>query len=466
VVTQVGSALAAAHREGIVHRDLKPDNIFLCPTDLGGETRDVVKILDFGISKMRGANTVLTQDSALIGTPQYMAPEQATGANDDIDARTDVFAFGAITFEMFAGRPPFWGDSLASVVYAVVYAPSPPLAQHAPEVPPTVAAAVARALEKNRDARFPDVLSFVRAVTGVGEASPAALGSASTMATPMPGALPLMAPVVGRTIRLDEGVADAGVSPSQRATAPERSQSAIPTNRVERPRSNPGTRVLIGVAALVVVFGAGFMLTRKGPAPQPATPAAKALTEASEERPSRTAELVKPGVAHEATTNEGTTHEGTTHEATTHEATTHEATTHEGTTHGATTHEATTNAMPADRAKSGSQPDHAKPEPTSDAKREAKSGKAGARDEVMSPAALADLEEAERALDAGKPAEALRLAQHSLYAQKSSRAYAVMARARCGQGDLGNAKAAFALLPRGQRGPVARACRKLGIELR
>ena len=82
----------------------KPDNVFLCPTDLGGEVRDVVKVLDFGISKIRGSKTVLTQDAALLGTPQYMAPEQATGRNDEIDARTDVFAFGAMTFEMLAGQ--------------------------------------------------------------------------------------------------------------------------------------------------------------------------------------------------------------------------------------------------------------------------------------------------------------------------------------------------------------------------
>ena len=95
--------------KGIVHRDLKPDNIFLCPTDLGGEVRDVVKVLDFGISKIRGSKTVLTQDAALLGTPQYMAPEQATGRNDEIDARTDMFAFGAMTFEMLAGQAALHG---------------------------------------------------------------------------------------------------------------------------------------------------------------------------------------------------------------------------------------------------------------------------------------------------------------------------------------------------------------------
>ena len=121
-------------------------------------------MLDFGISKIRGSHTVLTQDAALLGTPQYMAPEQATGRNDEIDARTDVFALGAMTFEMLAGKPPFTGDTLAAVIHAIVYTPTPPLAS-AKDVPPAIVAAVERAMEKNRDARFPDVNSFVKAVT-------------------------------------------------------------------------------------------------------------------------------------------------------------------------------------------------------------------------------------------------------------------------------------------------------------
>jgi eukaryotic-like serine/threonine-protein kinase len=86
--------------------------------------------------------------------------------------------------------------------------------------------------------------------------------------------------------------------------------------------------------------------------------------------------------------------------------------------------------------------------------------------ETLSPEAARDLDEAEAALDAGKPADAVRLAQHSLYAQKTSRAYAVITRARCAQGDLGNAKAALAQVSARDRSPVVRACGKLGVELR
>src|SRR6202008_4830777 len=82
IARQGGSALAAAHKNMVVDRDLKPDNIFLCPTDSGGVISDHVKVLDFGISKIRGSSTVQTQESALLGTPQYLSPEQAHGHKD------------------------------------------------------------------------------------------------------------------------------------------------------------------------------------------------------------------------------------------------------------------------------------------------------------------------------------------------------------------------------------------------
>ena len=137
IVRQIGSALAAAHRAGVVHRDLKPQNIFLVPTELDGREFEQVKVLDFGISKMRGSQTVKTQETALLGTPQYMAPEQATGKHDSVDERTDIFALGAIVYEMVTGHPAFVGASIPEVVFKVVYEqPAPLTAPAAARRPP------------------------------------------------------------------------------------------------------------------------------------------------------------------------------------------------------------------------------------------------------------------------------------------------------------------------------------------
>src|SRR5690349_20092658 len=163
IVRQVGSALAAAHREGIVHRDLKPQNIFLVPSESDGRAVDVAKVLDFGIAKIRGSDTVKTQDSTLLGTPQYMAPEQATGQHDKVDERTDLFALGAIVHEMVSGQPAFSGANIPEVVFKVVYEQPAPLPAG---TPPHVIAAVERAMAKKQDERFPDVGAFVEALTG------------------------------------------------------------------------------------------------------------------------------------------------------------------------------------------------------------------------------------------------------------------------------------------------------------
>ena len=109
VVKQVASALAATHAKGIVHRDLKPGNIYLL--DIAG-TKDFVKVLDFGISKVRSASTKLTRTSSIMGTPNYMSPEQARGQIDDIDERTDQWALGCIAWECLAGRGPFVGENV------------------------------------------------------------------------------------------------------------------------------------------------------------------------------------------------------------------------------------------------------------------------------------------------------------------------------------------------------------------
>jgi serine/threonine-protein kinase len=132
----------------VVHRDLKPDNIFLCPRDVDGELRDHAKVLDFGISKIRNSQTVVTQDAAIMGTPYYMSPEQATGKNQEIDGRTDIFALGAIVFEMLSGTTAFPGESLPQVIYRVVFEAHPSLAHLVPSTNPRILAAVDHALPR------------------------------------------------------------------------------------------------------------------------------------------------------------------------------------------------------------------------------------------------------------------------------------------------------------------------------
>jgi serine/threonine-protein kinase len=166
LVRQIASALAAAHGKGITHRDLKPANIFVVPSEIDGVTREIAKVLDFGISKMRDGSTVKTQDSALLGTPQYMAPEQALGQHDKVDQRTDIFALGAIVYEMLSGQGAFAGQTIPEVVFKVVYEQPVDLATRVPGLPANVVTAVQTAMAKNADERYPSVSSFIEALTG------------------------------------------------------------------------------------------------------------------------------------------------------------------------------------------------------------------------------------------------------------------------------------------------------------
>lgn len=161
IVEQVASALSAAHGHGIVHRDLKPDNVFLVPVE--GRQDELVKVLDFGISKARDFSRGLQGPvSALVGTPQYMSPEQCRASND-VDAATDQFALGVITYEMLTGRVPFQGDNLGALLTQVLYADPPPMSL-AGAGSDAVEQVVRRGLSKSRKERFPSVTAFADAL--------------------------------------------------------------------------------------------------------------------------------------------------------------------------------------------------------------------------------------------------------------------------------------------------------------
>lgn len=161
IVRQVCLALISAHAEDVIHRDLKPENIFLCRRQGGGET---VKVMDFGISKVLTTCRFLTQKPSLMGTPNYMSPEQAQGRSDELDQRTDIFSLGLIFYQMLAGRLAFDGDKVPAIIYQVVHEEPPSLQEVRPDLPGQVARVVHRAIRKPPQERFPSVKEMLAAL--------------------------------------------------------------------------------------------------------------------------------------------------------------------------------------------------------------------------------------------------------------------------------------------------------------
>lgn len=153
IARQILSALVAAHHAGVVHRDLNPNNVFLCSTLAASSERELVKVLDFGISTLQGAETVVDA-TRWVGTPQYMAPEQLMRGERPIDGRADVFAFGAMFYEMLSGRPAFHGSSPHEIALSVVHKQPEPLRQLVPRLSPALVALVEKALAKDAVQRF------------------------------------------------------------------------------------------------------------------------------------------------------------------------------------------------------------------------------------------------------------------------------------------------------------------------
>jgi serine/threonine protein kinase len=178
IVGQIVSALSAVHRNGIVHRDLKPQNVLLVRHD--DSAQDRVKLVDFGLSKRTdgefldlGSN--ISRERTLLGTPRYMAPEQAAGKVDEIDATTDQFALGAIVYEMLTGTFAFNDDHMAVLLYKISSQEPLPMRSFVPDIPEHVELAVRRAMSKRKVDRFPNTNDFLDTLCGAPKpsASPA-----------------------------------------------------------------------------------------------------------------------------------------------------------------------------------------------------------------------------------------------------------------------------------------------------
>jgi eukaryotic-like serine/threonine-protein kinase len=162
ILLQTSRGLNAAHKLGIIHRDLKPDNIFLTKGD-EGET--IVKVVDFGIAKLR-ESTTHTQTGIVMGTPAYMSSEQANGVrSSDLDVRSDVYSLGIMVYEMLTGHLPFYAQSPTEFLRMHIYDLPPPFGTIAPELDlsPQLEAVVMKALSKKREDRYSSALEFAHA---------------------------------------------------------------------------------------------------------------------------------------------------------------------------------------------------------------------------------------------------------------------------------------------------------------
>ena len=204
ICVQALRGLRKAHETGIVHRDLKPENLFLVDTD---DDPIFTKVVDFGISKIiRQARDIdpgtLTRQGVVLGTPHYMSPEQAQ-AMPDVDARTDLWAMGAILFECLTGRRPYPGKTYEQVIVSICTKDVPDVRTLAPHVPDRIAEVVRRALARDRAERFQNADEFIEGIRGaapefVSANPPTSFDAAPVVQVPRPQ--PAEAPATGSRV--------------------------------------------------------------------------------------------------------------------------------------------------------------------------------------------------------------------------------------------------------------------------
>ena len=267
IIRQVCGALEAAHEAGIVHRDLKSDNIMLL--DIGGG--DWAKVLDFGIAKITekvGQDPALTAPNLIIGTPQYMSPEQCSQAAE-IDSRSDIYSLGVILYEMLVGHVPFTGESPTAIMMKHLQEAPPSVLEERKDLPVAVGRVVTRAMAKRPEDRFQTVAELSEELHAAAEGQPAAAAAADA-GTPERATNRIVVTTgsneAPRNTRGDDGD-EATVVRAREAAEPapvvESDIISIAAADAPPPDSfNPWRIVVPAVVGLLVIFAVVYALTR------------------------------------------------------------------------------------------------------------------------------------------------------------------------------------------------------------
>jgi serine/threonine protein kinase len=255
IVRQVASALDAAHAVGVVHRDLKPANIILVPAP--GQA-PVVKVIDFGISISEWSHRI-TMDNSVMGTPEYMSPEQALGRRDEIDARSDQFALAALAHTLLAQRPPFSGDSPLATLSAIVNGEPEELTPFVSWPAGEAQEVLRKGMARLRDDRFDSVLQLADALDAALERSGAlieparACPSAAVAASASSPALALTLPAHRTSNSGKKLLAAAAPELVRNTSREETAASAAPLGAPVRPQRL--SRAALSLAAILIVSG-------------------------------------------------------------------------------------------------------------------------------------------------------------------------------------------------------------------
>ena len=275
---QLLSVLVAAHAKGILHRDLKPENVFVT-------TDATVKVLDFGIARMRelSSQSNATRDGSTMGPPAVMSPEQARGLHSEVDARADLYGAGATLFACLAGRAPHVGRTSNETLLSAMTEPAPPLASLDPAIPAAVAAFVDRALAYAADDRFADAEAMQGALRD-------AWASISRDPAPAPTATALWAPATDAPPSTEPASAPPPLSatppaaPREPARAPTHVAFGHPSAdaTVVTPLA-PRRPLLLAavVAAAALLLGGAWLATRTPSAPPTSPPRAPEVSAAA-----------------------------------------------------------------------------------------------------------------------------------------------------------------------------------------